>query len=90
MALLKLNHERLKTEMAKRNLRIIDIANKMGISRQMAHYIIHKGGSQYSSRLSAIIGCREVDLLYYSIRTPKGVTMVNNKGRKEVRIARKN
>jgi transcriptional regulator with XRE-family HTH domain len=83
MAFMKLNHTRLREEMARTNMRQSDLAKIFGISRQMAYYISHKGGRAYASRLAKLFNCLEESLLFAALgvppnlRMPEGSSIVN-------------
>lgn len=85
MATLILNHAKIKELMKRQNLRPVDIGRKLGISRQLAHYVVRTGGVKYSAKLAGILKCNERDLLIVSgvrMRIPKGLHMVGNRVRK--------
>jgi DNA-binding Xre family transcriptional regulator len=69
MAYMKLNHKIVKIKMNKKNIRSTDLANKLGISRQLMHYILHIGGVKYAKKLSIHLGCKEKDLLIRNVIT---------------------
>jgi len=79
MAFAKLNYNRIHREMAKINLRPADLGSKLGVSRQLAHYIIHRGGWRYAFRLAQIFKCRVEDLIITTLRLPKGTRLTINK-----------
>ena len=82
MAFIRLNHAKVREEMARLFMRPVDLARKLGVNRQTANYIIHRGGVIYSSRLAKIFGHRETYFLCTELKMPEGMSIVNNKVRK--------
>jgi hypothetical protein len=87
MANLILNHQKVQEKMERRNLRTVDIGRMLGLSRQLAHYVVHNGGAKYSLRLAEIFNCPESELLMVSmqkgrvscLRMPKGMVIIDGK-----------
>lgn len=82
MALIKLNHQLVRTLMTKAFMRPIDLAARMKKSKQMTNYIIHRGGMQYARDLAKIFKCDRLDLLTrpeIRLRLPKGKRMKGNR-----------
>ena len=82
MAFTKLNHNKLQELMDRKCIRPADLAKSLGVSRQMANYIVHHGGRNYALRLARVLGCEEADIIYNVTRRVKGYEIVNNKVRK--------
>ncbi len=82
MAFTKLNRHKLQLEMNRLDLRPIDLAKRLGISRQLMNYILYNGGVKYVPQLSVIFDCDEEDLTFITVRTPSNREVVNNKVRK--------
>jgi hypothetical protein len=66
----KLNHQQVRENMKRLSLRPVDLANQLGISRQMANYLVHHGGFKYAEQLAKIFDCDEEDLVYTTVRKP--------------------
>jgi len=60
---MKLNHEKVKKELRILKMRTADLARKWGISRQLAHHAINKGGLSYAERFALLFGCDRKDLI---------------------------
>jgi orotate phosphoribosyltransferase-like protein len=78
-----LNHEFIRKLIRSRGITISDLARKMKVSRQMAHYIVYRGGPKYSYDLSRALSCRPEDLLtsWNALRLPEGFGLVDNRVR---------
>jgi hypothetical protein len=63
MSLLKLNHNLVKSIMARMKMRPIDLAYKLRVDRQRVNYIIHHGGFSFADDLAKVFRCRRDDLL---------------------------
>jgi hypothetical protein len=63
MALIRLDHDRVNALMREARLRPVDLGDMLKLSRQMANFILHKGGTKYAGKLARIFGCTEKELL---------------------------
>lgn len=83
MAFEKLNHTKVLAEMYRLKMRPSDLAKRLKISRQLANYVIYKGGRKHAFRLAKLFGCKKEDLIVANIRTPKKFTVVNGMVKKK-------
>jgi hypothetical protein len=82
MASIKLNHKAIQKEMIRSGFRPVDIAKRLKVSRQMANYILHKGGVLYAGRLARIFKCDRDSLIINAVRKPVQFVVTNNRVRK--------
>jgi hypothetical protein len=85
MALIKLNHEKIRDLMACTATRPADLAKSLEFSRQLTHYILHKGGRKHARAIADFFKCKEADLLETwepRVKTPKRFQVKNKKARK--------
>lgn len=66
MAFTKLNHTKVLSEMYRLKMRPIDLAKRLDISRQLANYVIYRGGRKHVFKLARVFGCHREDLLVNS------------------------
>ena len=74
MALIRLNHRMVRYKMTKQLMRPVDLADKLGVSRQMANHIIHHAGLKYAQELATMFNCRVSDLLIPIRGEPRPMT----------------
>lgn len=60
---LKLNHRKVREIMVERKITPSSIAGKLQVSRQMASYIINRGGPGYAPVLSKALKCSISDII---------------------------
>jgi len=60
---MKLNHPKIRRLMRKNRMRPIDLAGRLGVSRQAANYIINHGGLSYADRLAKLFKVDRLSLI---------------------------
>ena len=60
---MKLNHPKIRRLMKANKMRPIDLAGRLGVSRQAANYIIQNGGVSYADRLAKLFKVDRLSLI---------------------------
>lgn len=63
MELIRLDHEAVRGLARAKKMRPVDIARQLGVSRQLGHYILHKGGLKHAAALARLFDVRVSELL---------------------------
>jgi hypothetical protein len=83
MGTLKLNHDKIKQLIQFKGITVSALGRKLGLSRQMAHYILKEGGPGYAPRLAEVLECEVNDLLLPesppNLIMPKGFGILDNR-----------
>ena len=78
MAEIKLNHQLVRSLMTELFMDNGDLAKRMKVSKQMASYIIRRGGRKYARPLAKVFHCDWQELLLTAhtiMKLPKGKRM---------------
>lgn len=81
----KMNHAEIKRIMKEKGIRLTPLSVKMGMSRQMLHYILNSGSLKYVTMVAEALGVSVAEIITPTpLRLPAGYGIVDNK----VRITR--
>ena len=58
-----LNHLKIIRNMNKQKMRPIDLARRLGFSRQLTNYILYHGGMKHAEKLAKALGCTKKSLM---------------------------